>query len=303
MTQPHTDNAERPVSHVSDTALWVAVHRAQESKRKDALFHDPYAEQLAGERGNEIVRRLEHGTSSAWSIITRTAVLDELIMDAVRDGADTILNLAAGLDARPYRLALPAGIRWIEVDFPEMIAYKEGKLAAARPRCELQRIALDLTDRTARQRLFARLNESSRQLLVITEGLLIYLTQEDVASLAQDLHAMPHFQRWIADALTTELFEWLLKKQFKTFATGSVQMHFAPPGGLAYFERFGWRPRTVRRISVESRRLKRTMPRAWVFRLIGALAPKRVRERFSKFEAYLFALERSDSVSGSPASG
>ncbi|MDE2450152.1 MAG: class I SAM-dependent methyltransferase [Gammaproteobacteria bacterium] len=289
---PPANSPDEPVSHVSDTALWVAVHRATESKRKDALFHDAYAERLAGERGRQIVGRLDPGNGSAWSIITRTAVLDELILDAIRDGADTVLNLAAGLDTRPYRLELPASTRWIEVDFPEMIAYKESKLADARPRCVLERIALDLTDRAARQRLFARLNEESRQTLVITEGLLIYLTHDEVAALAEDLHATPHFFRWIADALTPELFEWLLKKQFKTFATGSVRMHFAPPGGVAYFERFGWRAHTVRKMTVESRRLKRQMPRAWVFRLIGSLAPKHVRERFSKFESYLFALER-----------
>jgi methyltransferase (TIGR00027 family) len=204
-------NAERPVSHVSDTALWVAVHRAKESKRKDALFRDPYAERLAGDRGREIVHRLEQGTSSAWSIITRTAVLDELIMDAVRDGVDTILNLAAGLDTRPYRLPLPASTRWVEVDFPEMIAYKEGKLADARPRCSLQRIALDLTDRAARQQLFARLNEESRQLLVITEGLLVYLTADEVSALAEDLHAMPHFRRWIADAFRAAWWNCLFR--------------------------------------------------------------------------------------------
>lgn len=292
MSQP-ANNPEQPVSHVSDTALWVAVHRATESKRKDALFNDAYAERLAGERGRQIVSRLDPGNGSAWSIVTRTAVLDELIMSAIRDGADTVLNLAAGLDTRPYRLPLPASIRWIEVDFPEMVAYKESKLADARPQCALERIALDLTDRAARQGLFTRLNEASRRTLVITEGLLIYLTHDEVAALAEDLHATPHFWRWIADALTPELLEWLLKKQFKTFATGSVKMHFAPPGGVAYFERFGWCAHTVRKMTVESRRLKRRMPRAWVFGLIGALAPKHVRERFSKFESYLFMLERS----------
>ena len=292
MTQ-HPDSAEQPVSHVSDTALWVAVHRARESKRKDALFRDPYAQRLAGERGERIVARLEHGRSSAWSIITRTAVLDELIMDAVRAGADTVLNLAAGLDTRPYRLALPAATRWVEVDFPQMIAYKESKLGDARPHCALERVALDLTDRAARQGLFARLNAQSRQLLVITEGLLIYLTPDDVAALAEDLHAMAHAFRWIADVLTPELLQWLLKTQFKTFASGSVQMHFAAPGGAAYFERFGWRAHAVRRLTVESRRLKREMPRAWLFRLLGALSPRRVRERYGKFESYLLALERA----------
>jgi len=284
---------EHSVSHVSETALWVAVHRAEESKRKDALFHDPYAERLAGERGKQIVRQLDAAKGSAWSIITRTAVLDDLIMQAIRDGADTVLNLAAGLDTRPYRLSLPADIRWVEVDFPEMIAYKESKLADARPQCKLERIALDLTDRAARHRLFSQIDEESRQVLVVTEGLLIYLTHDDVAALAEDLHATPHFRWWIADVLTPELFEWLLKRQFKTFATGSVRMHFAPPGGVAYFERFGWRPRTVRKMTVESRRLKRQMPRAWLFRLLSALSPKRVREQYSKFESYFLLLERA----------
>jgi len=294
---------EQSVSHVSETALWVAVHRAAESKRKDALFRDPYAGRLAGERGKQIVRQLDASSGSAWSIITRTAVLDDLIMQAIRDGADTVLNLAAGLDTRPYRLSIPSGTRWIEVDFPEMIAYKESKLADARPQCSLERIALDLTDRAARQRLFARLNEASRQVLVITEGLLIYLTHDDVAALAEDLHATSHFRWWIADVLTPELLEWLLKRQFKTFATGSVRMHFAPPGGVAYFERFGWRAHTVRKMTTESRRLKRQMPRAWLFRLLSALSPKRVRQQHSKFESYFLLLERGRAVSGNPASG
>lgn len=286
------NSPEHPVSHVSDTALWVAVHRATESKRKDALFRDAYAERLAGERGRQIAGQLDRSARSAWSIVTRTAVLDEMILAAIRDGADTILNLAAGLDTRPYRLPLPADTRWIEVDFAEMIAYKESKLGGARPQCRLERIALDLTDRPARQNLFARLNDESRHVLVITEGLLIYLHEADVAALAHDLHAMRNFRWWIADVLTPELLEWLLKNQFKTFAAGSVQMHFAPPGGTAYFERFGWRAQTTRRITVESRRLKRQMPRAWLFRLLALLSPKHVRERYGKFETYFLTLER-----------
>lgn len=174
-----------------------------------------------------------------------------------------------------------------------MIAYKEGKLADAKPQCTLERVALDLTDRAARQRLFARVSEESRQTLVITEGLLIYLTHDEVAALADDLHATPHFWRCIADVLTPELLEWLLKRQFKAFATGSVRMHFGPPGGAVYFERFGWRARTVRKMTVESRRLGRQMPRPWLYRILSAISPKHVRERYSKFESYFLMLERA----------
>jgi O-methyltransferase involved in polyketide biosynthesis len=42
------------VRDISDTALWVAYYRAQETDRPDALFHDPFARALAGERGQKI---------------------------------------------------------------------------------------------------------------------------------------------------------------------------------------------------------------------------------------------------------
>jgi len=45
---------DTPLRHISDTALWVAVYRAEESERTDAVFRDPYASKLAGERGTQI---------------------------------------------------------------------------------------------------------------------------------------------------------------------------------------------------------------------------------------------------------
>ena len=47
-----------PIEHISDTARWVAVYRAMETARSDALFRDPFAERLAGERGQQIVREM-----------------------------------------------------------------------------------------------------------------------------------------------------------------------------------------------------------------------------------------------------
>src|SRR3954464_784567 len=96
------------IENVSDTALWVAVYRAMESARPDALFNDPYAERLAGERGHRVVAEMKGAKDSAWAMIVRTAVMDEIIMERVRGaGVDTVLNLAAGLDTRPWRLPLP----------------------------------------------------------------------------------------------------------------------------------------------------------------------------------------------------
>src|SRR6266571_1371476 len=123
-----------PLTHISDTARWVAVYRAMESERPDAIFKDPFARRLAGAQGEAIVQALPQGRTWAWPMIVRTAVFDEAILRTVTaEGVRTVLNLAAGLDTRPFRLALPPELRWLDVDLPDMIAYKREALAAERP--------------------------------------------------------------------------------------------------------------------------------------------------------------------------
>src|ERR1700736_2316765 len=114
---------------ISDTARWVAVYRAQESERPDAIFHDPYARALAGDRGAQIAAALPFGEQNAWSFIARTYLVDQFVTAELRRGVGLVINLAAGLDARPYRMDLPGTLRWVEVDLPQIIDYKESILA------------------------------------------------------------------------------------------------------------------------------------------------------------------------------
>jgi len=60
------------IRNVSDTALWVAAYRALESERPDALFHDPYARELAGERGWRILEGLPKARRTDWPMVVRT---------------------------------------------------------------------------------------------------------------------------------------------------------------------------------------------------------------------------------------
>src|SRR5688572_32986248 len=97
-------NTNAAITHVADTALWVATYRAIESRRPDALFHDPLAEILAGERGRSIAAKMPYPKAMAWTLAMRTAAIDQLIDRAVFLGVDAVLNLGAGLDTRPYRM-------------------------------------------------------------------------------------------------------------------------------------------------------------------------------------------------------
>src|SRR3989440_9010020 len=157
-TEPGTENLIR---NVSDTARWVAVYRAQESERRDAHFHDRFARRLAGERGEQIAKSMPLGSDSAWSMITRTYLIDALVRAEIGRGADMVINLAAGLDSRPYRMELPNTLRWVEVDLPEILGYKAEILREEKPVCSLERIPLDLADVPARRKLFDELGRKA----------------------------------------------------------------------------------------------------------------------------------------------
>src|SRR5262249_54944392 len=148
---------------------------------------------------------LQTREDTSWAWVTRTILFDRIITHEIARGTDTIINLAAGLDARPYRMDLPASLRWIEVDLPEILEYKSEILANEKPRCVLERVPLDLTDVDRRREFFASLQ--TKRSLVITEGLLIYLTREQVASLAEDL--AQHFTHWTYDIASPGLLKMI----------------------------------------------------------------------------------------------
>lgn len=276
-------DASGQIQHVSDTARWVALYRAMESERPDALFHDPHARKLAGERGERIVASMKRGRAWAWPMIVRTAVLDELILRTIeRSHVDTVLNLAAGLDARPYRLPLPASLRWIEADFPDVIAYKQAQLEGERPVCRLEHVGIDLTDVARRRALFDQIGTASREVLVVSEGLLIYLAPEQVAALAADLATTASFRSWLIDLASPRLLKIMERTWGRAVAAGNAPFRFAPAVGTRFFEPSGWGEAEFRSMWEESLRLNRSMPLAWFWNLIGRLYPKSKREEFRR---------------------
>ena len=267
-----------PIENVSDTARWVAVYRAMETKRPDAIFRDPFAERLAGARGQEIVDSMKRGRASAWAMIVRTAVFDEVILDAVKNGGvDVVLNLAAGLDARPWRLPVPPTLRWIDVDLPGILDYKLNTLANEKPVCQYDAVRLDLRDGPKRRALFSQINAEAKRVLVVTEGLLIYLTPEHVGDLARDLHAEPKFQWWVVDLASPRLLKMLERSWGKTLEKGNAPFQFGPGEGTKFFEPFGWREKEYRGSMDEAQRLNREMPGMWFWRFLGRLGTAKKR--------------------------
>jgi methyltransferase (TIGR00027 family) len=247
--------AELLVSNVSDTARWVAAYRAQESARPDALFSDPLADRLAGEHGRAIAAQGPRQIRSGWPMIVRTRLMDDLIAESIREGCDRVLNLAAGLDTRPYRMDLPPSLDWIEADFGPMIDEKEKLLAGEKPRCMLRRERVDLADPKARADFLVAATSGAKSVLVLTEGLLIYLDDDVVDAMARDFLAKPAIRWWILD-MNSPAIKVMLQKGMGSLLD-RAPMKFAPPDGVAFFEKRGWRTRDMRSFVREALRLGR----------------------------------------------
>ena len=257
MAETQAARTQAVVRNISDTARWAAYFRAQETERPDALFLDPYAERLAGQHGVDIANTLPEGNKHAWAWVARTYLFDHFIAQELNQGVDLVLNLAAGLDARPYRMKLPASLRWIEVDLPEILAYKEEILTNEKPTCALERVRLDLSDGNARCALFAGLNQRASKILVLTEGLLIYLSAEEVAAFARDLAAGEHFQRWVMDLSSPGLLKMMQKTAGKHLSRVGAPFRFAPADGPAFFSQHGWEPMEVKGVLKAAAQFKR----------------------------------------------
>jgi len=237
---------EPAIRNVSDTAIWAALYRARETERADALFRDRFARRLAGARGDAIAAQMKGHDRHAWAWVMRTVLFDRFIAQEIAQGADMVVNLAAGLDARPYRMPLDPSFPWIEVDLPGILDDKEAVLGEERPACALERVRLDLADESARRALFERLGARAKRALVITEGLFIYLTREQVGALAEDLAAPAGFRRWVFDLVSPGLLQMLQREVGASLDRAGARLLFGPAEGPAFFAPHGWLPRDVR---------------------------------------------------------
>lgn len=196
-----------------------------------------------------------------------------------------MLNLAAGLDARPYRLSIPREVTWIEVDLPAIIDFKNEALARERPTCSVERIGLDVADPDARRSLFGRFRDTTQSVVIVTEGLLVYLDAHEVASLSEALHGSLPNAVWLLENISPEI----LARQRRLWSTrlkaASAEHKFAPPEGLEFYRQHGWAPRLTLSLLDEAHRLGREMPMAWLMRIGSVLAPRR-HERFRQAVVY-----------------
>jgi len=231
---------------------------------------------LAGERGGSLVRDAAHRAFWHEGVAVQTRIIDDfLCAELTTGGFDAVVSLGAGFDTRPYRLSIPPNVRWIEVDSEEIFAHKNSVLDGYRPQCAVERNAFDVTDDDARRKLLDSLR--GRNALMLTEGLLNYLTVSAVDALAADLGRTAAVRSWILDHTRPEVTAFAA--QTWPFIERGVPLaaRFAPDDVAAYFARSGWEITRSAEHGIASASFGRFVPQA-ALHALAALTPPEMAE-------------------------
>jgi methyltransferase (TIGR00027 family) len=178
------------------TALGVAIVRAAESARAGRLFDDPLAQAFVDAAPGTFSSGRPAGSSggaSLWAsfyahVVIRTRFFDDYLNACAAAGCRQVVQLAAGLDTRAFRLAWPDGTRGYEVDLPQVLAFKDEVLASRRavPRCQRAAVPADLRGDWAAALAGAGFDQS-RPAAWLAEGILLYLTADEARRLLADV--------------------------------------------------------------------------------------------------------------------
>nr|CAP12593.1 C12a O-methyltransferase [Streptomyces olivaceus] len=181
------------------TALAACSARAVESDRPDRLIEDPYARDLvlAARKPRPLPTSLAEADKAAGSMMTsrftgvRSRVFDDFFAAAGRSGIRQAVVLAAGLDARAFRLPWPSGTVVYEIDQPGVLRYKEEVMAhlGVTPTCVRRPVGRDLRTDWA-SGLGAAGFDPTRPTAWIGEGLLPYLPAEAEAEMFASIRAL-----------------------------------------------------------------------------------------------------------------
>lgn len=159
-----TDNDSWEITEsVGATALGVAAARAAETRGENPLISDPFAQVFLDAAGDGVWNWHSGGQlpdavveaepslplqmqAMVSYMASRTAFFDKFFLDATGAGIRQAVILAAGLDARSWRLPWPAGTTVYELDQPRVLDFKASTLAehGAQPACHRVPVAVDL---------------------------------------------------------------------------------------------------------------------------------------------------------------
>jgi O-methyltransferase involved in polyketide biosynthesis len=193
--------------------LITLYSRAMQSRARDPILDDPWAEEAVG-RIDYDFGRLRVGEARAGLVAARAKQLDRWTARFLADRPDaTVLHLGCGLDSRVCRVDPPQSALWFDVDYPEVIEMRR-RLYPERSGCRL--IGASLGDSGWLDDV-----PRDRPAFIVGEGVTMYLTQGVMKGLLNRLvDHLPSGQMGF-DVHSRELVRWTTRFGFTVGETGA----------------------------------------------------------------------------------
>ncbi len=167
------------LSGISETLLIPLWARAVETQRQDGIVKDPRAVEIL-QRIDYDFSKFEHTWMSQLGVSVRTEILDRAVRVFIEKNPEAlIINLGAGLDTRFTRLD-DGKVHWIDLDLPQVIALRRNFFEETKRYHMIAESILDF-------RWLKNINHYGRSVLLIAEGLLLYLEENEVQSIFQEI--------------------------------------------------------------------------------------------------------------------
>ena len=188
---------------ISQTAFYCAGVRMQDAELDKPVCGDVYARTFMNEDGLKILEKFKDETRPNTSNVARHRIIDDILRDDLAANPNLcVVIIGAGFDSRAYRLN---GGTWVEVDEPQVIAYKNERLPAAQSKNELQRVAVDFSIDSLEERLSSFAGRSP--VVVVIENVFMYLEQETITSLLHTLYRLFPQHKLVCDLMNRSFFE------------------------------------------------------------------------------------------------
>jgi len=188
---------------ISKTAFYCCGVRMQDAESSNPICGDVYAKRFMNDEGRRILETFKDEVRPNSSNVARHRIIDDLLREELRAKPDLrIVIIGAGFDSRAYRLK---GGRWVELDEPQVVAYKNELLSPATCDNPLDRVAIDFSNESVEEKLssFATTDRA----VVVIEGVFMYLEEEVIRQLLQTLRRLFPRHKLICDLMSRAFFE------------------------------------------------------------------------------------------------
>ena len=166
------------LSKVQETLLITLYAKAIDNRSRAPILHDAKADQLVGVIDYDFTKLNSWGNDNL--IVIRAKQYDDWIQEFIQSNPDcVVLNLGCGLDTRVTRINPPSTVRWFDIDFPDVIRLRKN-FYADQP--GYQMIESSITDPSWLAEI-----PTGQPVLIIAEGVLEYLTEDEVKMLLNRL--------------------------------------------------------------------------------------------------------------------